>query len=77
MDMDMDMNTHGDVGHGDAPSDAPADGEDPISYFAYGKHTGLILSHIILMVLSWCFILPIGGRSRLELRFRTKAADHG
>ncbi|KAL1997696.1 hypothetical protein VTN02DRAFT_1033 [Thermoascus thermophilus] len=70
----MDMNMDQDHGHGDAPADAPKDTGDPadLSYFAYGQHSGMILAHIILMVLSWCFILPVGvmlsvARSRLAL----------
>lgn len=58
----MDMNMDQGHGHGDAPAEAPKDTGDPadLSYFAYGEHSGMILAHIILMVLSWCFILPVG-----------------
>ncbi|KUL85552.1 hypothetical protein ZTR_08028 [Talaromyces verruculosus] len=31
----------------------------PQSYFALSEHFGSILAHIILEVISWCFILPI------------------
>lgn len=53
MDMGMDQ---------DAQSEAHAGNDDggPMSYFAYGKHSGAIVAHISLMVLAWCFILPIG-----------------
>jgi hypothetical protein len=30
------------------------------SYFALGEHSGSILAHIILEVVSWCFILLAG-----------------
>ncbi|WEW60639.1 hypothetical protein PRK78_006126 [Emydomyces testavorans] len=50
----------------------PAGTSGPISYFAHGEHFGVILTHIVLMILGWCFILPIGvmfsvSRSRLAL----------
>ncbi|OKL60852.1 hypothetical protein UA08_03204 [Talaromyces atroroseus] len=31
----------------------------PQSYFALGEHSGSILAHIFLEVVSWCFILPV------------------
>lgn len=34
--------------------------DKPQNYFALGEHSGSILAHIILEVISWCFILPIG-----------------
>jgi hypothetical protein len=39
-------------------SDAPDAG--PQSYFQYGEHSGLLMAHILLMILGWMFILPIG-----------------
>lgn len=46
--------------------EAPAETGDhsPLSYFAYGKHSGTIVAHIVLMVLAWCFVLPTGWWSR-------------
>ena len=35
----------------------------PQSYFTYSASRGLILGHIILMILSWFFVLPIGKSS--------------
>ena len=35
----------------------------PQSYFAYPASRGLILGHIILMILAWFFVLPIGEPS--------------
>jgi len=32
----------------------------PQSYFQYGEHSGLLIAHILLMILGWMFILPIG-----------------
>lgn len=61
-----DMHGHGDMGGHTAPSpstSAAGGGDDdagPMSYFAYGKHSGTILAHIVLMVLAWFFILPVG-----------------
>ena len=34
----------------------------PQSYFTYPASRGLILGHIILMILAWFFVLPIGER---------------
>lgn len=34
--------------------------DGPHSYFALGEHSVFILAHIILEVISWCFILPLG-----------------
>lgn len=31
-----------------------------LSYWAYGKHSASITAHIVLEVLAWCFVLPIG-----------------
>lgn len=59
MDMGMDMQ---------ASTDAPqptttamqATTDGPMSYFAYSKHSSAIIAHIALMVLGWCFVLPVG-----------------
>ncbi|PWY81583.1 hypothetical protein BO94DRAFT_470214 [Aspergillus sclerotioniger CBS 115572] len=65
---DDDMHMGDGMSHGYQSS-----GDDsPMSYFAYGKHTGTIVAHIALMILGWCFILPIGimlsvARSRFAL----------
>lgn len=60
MDTDMDMSKAANT-----QPEAPAQTSDnsPMSYFAYGKHSGTIVAHIALMVLAWCFVLPIGGWS--------------
>ncbi|OJJ84567.1 Ytp1 family protein [Aspergillus glaucus CBS 516.65] len=59
--------SHGD--HGDPtplpsaqPSATPQVSSDdsPMSYFAYGNHTGTIVAHVALMILGWCFVLPAG-----------------
>jgi hypothetical protein len=44
----------------DSDSDMNMDEDGPQSYFALGEHSGSILAHIILEVVSWCFILPVG-----------------
>jgi hypothetical protein len=55
MDVDMDMGaTHNET----MTTTVTEDG--PMSYFAYPEHGSAILAHIILMVVAWCFILPIG-----------------
>ncbi|PGH26619.1 hypothetical protein AJ80_01748 [Polytolypa hystricis UAMH7299] len=53
-------------------SGSSADGNGEMSYFAYDKHVGAIIAHVVLMVLGWFFILPIGvmfsiARHRLAL----------
>lgn len=32
----------------------------PMSYFVFDKHASAIIAHIVLMVLAWFFILPVG-----------------
>ncbi|KAL1964018.1 hypothetical protein VTN77DRAFT_7564 [Rasamsonia byssochlamydoides] len=54
MNMDMDMGASKDEA---MPKPAAEDG--PTSYFSYPEHVGTIFAHIILMVIAWCFILPI------------------
>lgn len=68
MNMDMGMST-GMGGHGyNATSKSSEPAEDsPMSYFAYGKHSGTIVAHIGLMVLAWCFILPAGEKPSFDL----------
>ncbi|KAJ0420194.1 hypothetical protein BJY00DRAFT_284927 [Aspergillus carlsbadensis] len=63
MGMDMDHSSH---------DQTDANDSSPMSYFAYGKHTGWIVAHIALMVVAWCFVLPTAvmlsiARSRLAL----------
>jgi hypothetical protein len=43
-----------------ASSNVPA----PNTYFNYGEHAGLMTAHILLMTISWVFILPIGALMR-------------
>ncbi|KAL2865531.1 Ytp1 family protein [Aspergillus lucknowensis] len=67
MDMDMDMGSS----HSNH-TQTEANDNSPMSYFAYGKHTGWIVAHIALMVIAWCFVLPAAvmlsvARSRLAL----------
>lgn len=69
---DDDMHMGGGTSHGDhgnptllpsaQPSATPQVSSDdsPMSYFAYGKHTGTIVAHVALMILGWCFVLPAG-----------------
>jgi len=30
------------------------------TYFQYGEHSQLIFAHILLMILGWVFVLPVG-----------------
>lgn len=66
MDMDMDMGMSVDM-HAPPSTASPTpfatptpNGEGPMSYFAYGKHSSTITAHIALMILGWCFVLPAG-----------------
>ncbi|OQE43413.1 hypothetical protein PENCOP_c003G07405 [Penicillium coprophilum] len=60
MDMGMEMDMHT-VTEAPQPTTTamPANSEGPMSYFAYGKHSSAIIAHIALMVLGWCFVLPV------------------
>ncbi|KAH2232825.1 hypothetical protein V6Z96_005778 [Aspergillus fumigatus] len=69
MEMDMGMNME-DTAKSEPPKDA--NDESPLSYFAYGKHSGTIMAHIALMIIAWCFVLPTAvmfsvARSRFAL----------
>lgn len=58
MTMGHGMESHSSHGVAQTPSPSPASG--PMSYFAFEKYTGSILAHIVLEVLAWFFILPLG-----------------
>ncbi|KAF7115809.1 hypothetical protein CNMCM5793_003449 [Aspergillus hiratsukae] len=69
MEMDMGMNME-DTTKSEPHKDA--NDESPMSYFAYGKHSGAIMAHIALMIIAWCFVLPTAvmfsvARSRFAL----------
>ena len=52
---------HGHTASSPSASAATGDADPgPMSYFAYGNHTGTIVAHIVLMVLAWFFVLPVG-----------------
>ncbi|KAJ5138329.1 uncharacterized protein N7515_003177 [Penicillium bovifimosum] len=56
--MDMDMN----AGHNASQPTATAGSvaaDGPMSYFAYSKHSSALIAHVALMVLGWCFVLPV------------------
>lgn len=59
MDMGMHMNTSTDAPQ-PTPTAMQANTDGPMSYFAYSKHSSTIIAHIALMVLGWCFVLPVG-----------------
>jgi len=40
---------------------------EPLSYFQYTEHTGLMFAHILLMVVAWVFVLPIGTPHKVPL----------
>lgn len=67
------MDMHGHTAPSPSASAAAGNADPgPMSYFAYGKHSGAIVAHIVLMVLAWFFVLPVGvmfsvARSRLAL----------
>ncbi|KAL2811078.1 hypothetical protein BJX63DRAFT_422569 [Aspergillus granulosus] len=71
-DHEMDMNMDMDMSSSHEHTQTDANDNSPMSYFAYGKHTGWIVAHIALMVVAWCFVLPTAvmlsiARSRLAL----------
>lgn len=66
MDMGMSMDMNSDPVATSSPT-TPANSEGPMSYFAYGKHSGAIMAHIALMMLGWCIVLP-AGKSILDHR---------
>jgi hypothetical protein len=58
--MSMDI---GDMNNGTAPSLKPnpfAYLYDLPSYAGLSAHRGLILAHVVLMVVAWVFVLPLG-----------------
>jgi Domain of unknown function (DUF2427). len=59
MDMGMDMNPVTDVPQPTTPT-MQNNTAGAMSYFAYSKHSSTIIAHIALMVLGWCFVLPVG-----------------
>ncbi|KOS39918.1 hypothetical protein ACN38_g9234 [Penicillium nordicum] len=71
MDMRMDMNAVTDTPQPETTM-MQNNTAGPMSYFAYSKHSSPIIAHIALMVLGWCFVLPVAvmlsiARSRLAI----------
>ncbi|PWY88444.1 integral membrane protein [Aspergillus heteromorphus CBS 117.55] len=58
MDMGMDMSMDSSSSDTTQAAQADANADAPLSYFAYGKHSGAIVAHIGLMIVAWCFTLP-------------------
>lgn len=48
------------MAHGSNTTQPPKNNDYPDTYFAHTEHSGVIYTHIALMVLSWVFILPVG-----------------
>jgi len=42
---------------------------EPETYFQYGAHWVLLMSHIVIMTIGWVFILPVGKREDFQLVF--------
>ena len=61
--MDMDGMTH-EEHHHNATDDGPIPPEE-MSYWLWPEHRGLLYTHILLMVVSWGFLLPIGTHTLL------------
>jgi hypothetical protein len=62
MDMDMEMDM-GDMNHHPAHDHPVVDGPIPpeqMSYWLWPEHRGLLYGHILIMVFSWAFLLPLG-----------------
>ena len=67
MEMDGDMHASAPTATASASPVATTKGDYPMSYFAYQKHSGTILAHIVLMVLAWFFVLPVGMHSHSKI----------
>ena len=50
--------------------DAAAGHIHPPSYAGLSEHSGLMISHIGIMVLAWVFVLPVGKFCRLSATSR-------
>jgi len=55
--MDMDMSMDSAQSSADAPADLPVGN---LTYFGLPEHAGAMYGHIVLMVLAWVVILPVG-----------------
>ena len=51
-----------------APADMTSSHAPPQSYFSYPDYSSLLLAHIALMTIAWCFVLPIGERCPPKVR---------
>lgn len=60
-DMDMKEGMHSNHSGSASSNHTAGDNQDyPMSYFAYQKHSGVLIAHVVFMVLAWFFTLPIG-----------------
>lgn len=81
-DEDMDMGGMGmsmSSSHSSMPSATPtmtANIEQELSYFSYPDYKVWIWSHVIVMVIAWCFIAPIGMKN-IWLDFGEFISDFG
>ena len=65
-----------DMGHGGNATDSPKE-DYPDTYFAHTEHTGVIYTHIALMVLAWVFVLPVGeSPEQAQAQVNCFARDH-
>ena len=81
---------HDHGGHMASPAEAEATSSNPIlqldtmnatiasphSYFTYPENSGLLVAHVVLMVIAWFFILPLGKLDISESYVRNDAANH-
>lgn len=56
--QDMDMAGGMNMSHKDTMS-KPLDEWEP-SYWSLSEHTGSLVAHVVVEVIAWCFVLPIG-----------------
>jgi Domain of unknown function (DUF2427) len=63
MDMDMGMGDMGGMEHSNHHNHSIVEGPIPpemMSYWLWPEHRGLLYAHIIIMTISWGFVLPVG-----------------
>ena len=53
--------------HGGQSHDQETSGPYPMTYFTLGDHQFAMQAHVVLMILSWIIVLPIGNSSSIHV----------